>query len=137
MSDLPFCKEVARGFRRQLKTLGTEADPAAIRLCGCLDDTLIIIIEPKVRSYQGVLFGMVVRTRELTPTWSDDPYELGKDLAEASIFEGGIYTVPIWELNSEYIHWDRNSVNLGLDGLLPLKVDAIAGFRWPAGFTEF
>lgn len=136
-----FFAEVANGFRATIEKRPTNsnhhtgAEYSKVYIIGYFDEVIIIIIEVLPKAFPGVVFGLVRHKSQLKPFLvGDGPYEIGQNVAEQNILEPGFSLVPIRELNSDYIHWNRS--DRAVRDLVPHRPDEIQNFRWPKGFIE-
>lgn len=139
MNSGVFFAEVANGFRTAIEKSPTNSNHhtgdeyAKVYIIGHFDEVIIIIIEVLPKSFPGVIFGLVRHKSQLNPFLvGDGPYEIGQNVAEQNILEPGFSLVPIRELNSDYIHWNRS--DRAVRDLVPHRPDEIQNFRWPKGF---
>lgn len=136
MNETEFFAEVADGFRataEQPRIAGAEA--ADMLLVGHFEDVLIVLLELLPNSYPGVVFGLARHKSQLRPiTVNEGPWETGRNLAEASVWERGISFVPIRELNADFIHWNKS--DRAVRDQVPHRPEEIQDFRWPRGFMQ-
>ncbi|MDX2358368.1 hypothetical protein [Dietzia sp. PP-33] len=136
MSDTEFFADVADGFRataERPRIAGAEA--SEVLLMGHFDDVLVILLELRPTSYPGIVFGLARYKSQLRPmTENEGPWEIGRNLAEANVWERGISFVHIRELNADFIHWNRS--DRGVRDRVPHRPEEIQGFRWPKEFER-